>query len=159
MCNAQGLDDLENHGSTDDVARRVLAVGVVGLEVEFGVVARLGRQRRPEPGKQRSAWGWGGWVGGSALLTGTHTLCTAHIMRLRAVGCNVTQLRQESVGGERDTGGQHPCGAHEEGMAGGCLTGVWRVGKGAGAVEGSAHSARAGWVTCLTRWTVSVAGN
>jgi len=39
MCDPQWLGDLEYHGSTDDVSGGVLAVGVVGLDVELGVVA------------------------------------------------------------------------------------------------------------------------
>jgi len=42
--NAQRLDNLDNDGSADYVSRRILAVRVVGLDVEIGVVSGLGRQ-------------------------------------------------------------------------------------------------------------------
>jgi len=44
----QRLYHLYYDRATDDVTWRVLAVGIIGLDVEFGEVARLGRQRRFE---------------------------------------------------------------------------------------------------------------
>jgi hypothetical protein len=60
VCDPEGLDDLQYHGPADYVSRRVLAVGIVRLQVELGVVARLGRQGRLEPREERSARRWGG---------------------------------------------------------------------------------------------------
>ena len=85
MCDSQRLDDFQYDCAANYVPLRVLSVGIVGLDVELGVVVRLGRQRRPEPREKRSAWGWRGRFGCSAYLTGTHNLGVAHIMRLRAV--------------------------------------------------------------------------
>lgn len=84
MRNSQWLGDLEYHRSTDDVSGGVLAVGVVGLDIELGVVPRLGGQGRLESGQERPAWSRGGWIDGCTRLTGTHTICIAHIMRLPA---------------------------------------------------------------------------
>lgn len=85
MCDPQRFDHFQNNCATDYVSLRVLPVRIVGLDVELGVVVRLGRQRRPEPGEEGSARGWRRRFGGSAHLTGTHNLDVAHIMRLRAV--------------------------------------------------------------------------
>jgi hypothetical protein len=153
MCDAQGLDDLEDGRAAEDVAGRVLAMGVVGLDVEFGVVARLGGQGRPQPREQRSARGRGGWIGGSALLTGTHTLCTAHIMRLRARGCSVTRRRPGAAGGERTQAGTRAWRTR-----GTVVASVSQGRRDAGVVEGTAHWARAGWGTRRGRQAVSAGG-
>jgi hypothetical protein len=86
MSDPQRLDDLEYHSPADDVAGSVLAVGVVGLDVEVCVVTRLGGQGGLESRQKRSAGSWRGWLGGGARLTGTHTLGAGHIMRLHAEG-------------------------------------------------------------------------
>jgi hypothetical protein len=86
MSDPQRLDDLEDHSPADDVAGSVLAVGVVGLDVEVCVITRLGGQGGLESRQKRSAGSWRGWLGGGARLTGTHTLGAAHIMRLHAEG-------------------------------------------------------------------------
>lgn len=95
MCNPQRLDHFQYDRATDYVPLRVLPVGIVGLDVELGVVVRLGRQGGPEPGEERSAWGWRRRFGGRAHLTGTHNLGVAHIMRLRAVVGGKSHSRQD----------------------------------------------------------------
>lgn len=99
--NAQRLDDLDDDGSADDVARRVVAMWVVGLDVELGVVARLGGQGRLEAGQERSARDWGGWGGGGAFLAGSHTPWTARMVRLPATSVEGRGATAQA-GGSRD---------------------------------------------------------
>lgn len=56
--NADGLDNLENDGTGDDVAGRVLTVGIIGFDVELGDVAGLGTEGGLDAGKQRPARAW-----------------------------------------------------------------------------------------------------
>lgn len=81
---SQRLDDFDNDGAADYVAGGVLAMGIVGLNVELGVVAGFGGQGHLQPRQERSAGLGRVRSNGCARLPGSHNPCVAHILRLPA---------------------------------------------------------------------------